>query len=126
MHYYIVFLCNWPERSNAIVRGVELTTTDPRSYVKETNDYVYLDLTAHLNSTEVKAFGTTVQEVMSNMTQRVGSLSINKQASTTTVVRMSDVLVATGAPLNRRLTSWNDVVKPAWQRLAHTSSLGTL
>ena len=126
MHYYIVFLCNWPERSNAIVRGVELTTTDPRSYVKETNDYVYLDLTAHLNSAEVKVFGTTVQEVMSNMTQRVGSLSINKQASTTTVVRMSDVLVATGAPLNRRLTSWNDVVKPAWQRLAHTSSLGTL
>ena len=127
MHYYIVFLCNWPARSNAIVRSVELTTADPSSYVKETNDYVYLDLTAHLDSNESKAkFGRTVQEVMTNMTQKIGSLSINKQASTTTVIRMADVLLATGAPESRRLTSWNDVVKPAWQRLAHTSSLGTL
>ena len=127
MNYYIVFLCNWPDRSNAIVRSVELTTADPSSYVKETNDYVYLDLTAHLNSSESKAiFGRTVQEVMTVMTQKVGSLSVKKQASSTTVIRMSDVEIASGAPANRRLTSWNDVVKPAWQRLAHTSSLGTL
>lgn len=127
MQYYIVFLCNWPARSNAIVRSVELTTADPSSFVKTTNDYVYLDLTAHLNSNENKSrFGTTVQEVMTNMTQKVGYLSINKQASTTTVVTMADVLIATGAPSSRRLTSWNDVSKPAWQRLAHVSGFGTL
>ena len=127
MHYYIVFLCNWPERSNAKVRSVELTTANPSSYVKTTNDYVYLDLTAHLESSEPKGrFGRTVQEVMSNMTQKVGSLSINKTASTTTVVQMSDVLIETGAPATRRLSTWNDAVKPAWQRLAHTASLGTL
>ena len=126
MNYYVVFLCSWPSESNAIVRSVELTTADPSSYVKSTNDYVYLDLTAHLKSNEVKPFGRTVQEVMSKLTQQVGGLSINKQASTTTVVRMGDVLVKSGTPSSRRLTSWNDAVKPAWIRAAHASSFGTL
>lgn len=126
MNYYIVFLCSWPGESNAIVRGVELTTANPNVYVKPTNEYVYLDLTAHLNSSETKSFGTTVQEVMSKLTQRVGGLSINKQAISTTVVRMADVLVKPGTPVSRRLTTWNDAVKPAWIRAAHASSFGAL
>ena len=126
MNYYIVFFCNWPGESNAIVRSVELTTANPNSYVKETNDYVYLDLTAHLASNENKKFGTTVQAVMSRLTQQVGALSINKQAKTTTVVKMADVLVPVGASTSRRLETWNDSAKPAWIRAAHASSFGTL
>ena len=126
MNYYIVFLCNWPAESNAIVRSVELTTTDPSSYVTSTNDYVFLDLTKHLNSGEEKKFGNSVQSVMSKLTQQVGYLSVNKQAKSTTEVRMADVLIRVGAPAYRKLTTWNDVVKPAWIRAAHTSLYGTL
>lgn len=125
MHYYLVFLCNWPGQSNAIVRSVELTTSLP-TYVKTTNDYVYVDLSAHLASTERKIHGSTVQSVMNKLVQMVGGLSINKQASSTVEVPMADVRVSDDTPINRRLTSWNDVVKPALQRSAHTSAFGSL
>jgi len=125
MNYYLVFLCNWPAQSNAIVRSVELTTSLP-TYVKSTNDYVYVDLSAHLASRETKIYGTTVQEVTNRLVQRVGGLSINKQASTTVQVLMGDVRISDDTPASRRLTSWNDVVKPALQRSAHTSAFGSL
>ena len=126
MNYYIVFFCNWTSRSNAIVRSVELTVVDPSSYVKQSNDYVYVDLTAHLKSTERKPFGNTIDAVMSELTKRIGGLSINGVPSTYTQISMSTVRIESSTPSSRQLTDWNDVVKPALLRVAHTSSFGTL
>ena len=127
MHYYIVFLCNWPGSSNAIVKSIELTTAEP-SYVTTDNDYVYVDLTAHLNSGEIKTYGTSVQEVMNYLVQRVGGVFINKTAKTISRISMSDVKIEDGTPASRKIEpgNWNGVVKPAMQRLLHTSSFGTL
>lgn len=126
MNYYLVFLCNWVSETNAIVRSVELTTVPPVKYVNSTNPYVYLDLTDHLKHDVVRPYGNTLQEVMSTLVRDIGYISINKRADATLTIRMSDVNRATDFPGTRRITSWNDVAKPAIQRLCHASSFGTL
>ena len=126
MHYYVIFFCNWTSQSNAVVKSVELTTANPLSFVTETNPYVFVDLTKHLSMIGTKPFGTTVDEIMTNFVNKVGGLSINDVPISSTEIAMGKVRISDRTPPTRKLTDWNDVAKPALQRLANTSSFGTL
>ena len=121
MTYYIVLLCNWSERSNAIVRGIELTTTNPESYVSEANDYVYVQVP----STEVR----NVDTIMNDLVQGIGEVAMPQKPSNTLSLSWP-VFTAwktnAGLAPSRKLNTWNDVAKPAWQRLAHAAGFGTL
>ncbi len=121
MTYYIVLLCNWPERTNAIVRGVELTTTIPTSYVTETNDYVYIMVPESKNA--------EIDTIMGRLVQGIGKVAMTQTPSGTgelSWAKLSTWMDTAGLSTSRKLEEWNDVVKVAWQRIGHTSIFGTL